>query len=46
VAASLLLALLNPLAALIPLIDTGDSDTAQRNAAACRNLMQRGMRKS
>ncbi len=46
VAASLLLALLNPLAALIPLIDTGDSDIAQRNAAACRNLMQRGTRKS
>jgi uncharacterized protein involved in outer membrane biogenesis len=46
VAASVLLALLNPLAALIPLIDTGDSDTAQRNAAACRNLMQRGARKS
>ena len=46
VAASLLLALLNPLAALIPLIDTGDSDTAQRNAASCRSLMQRGTRKS
>jgi len=46
VAASLLLALLNPLAALIPLIDTGDSDIAQRNAAACRSLMQRGTRRS
>ena len=46
VAASLLLALLNPLAALIPLIDTGDSDTAARHAASCRSLMQRGVRKS
>lgn len=46
VAASLLLALLNPLAALIPLIDTGDSDTAQRNAVSCRSLMQRGTHKS
>lgn len=46
VAASVLLALLNPLAALIPLIDTGDSDIAQRNAAACRSLMQRGAHKS
>ncbi len=46
VAASLLLALLNPLAALIPLIDTGDSDTAQRHAASCHSLMQRGTRKS
>ncbi len=46
VAASLLLALLNPLAALIPLIDTGDSDIARRHAAACRGLMQRGTLKS
>ncbi|OYT98201.1 MAG: AsmA family protein [Burkholderiales bacterium PBB1] len=46
VAASLLLALLNPLAALIPLIDTGDSDIAQRNAAACRRLTQQGARQS
>ena len=46
VAASLLLALLNPLAALIPLIDTGDSDIAERHAASCRGLMQRGARKS
>ena len=46
VAASVLLALLNPLAALIPLIDTGDSDIARRHAAACRGLMQRGTHKS
>lgn len=42
VAASLLLALLNPLAALIPLIDLGDADAAERGAADCRTLMQRG----
>lgn len=41
VAASLLLALLNPLAALIPLIDTGNADRAERHAAGCRSLMQR-----
>lgn len=46
VAASLLLALLNPLASLFPLIDTGDSDIARRHAAACRGLMQRGAQKS
>ena len=46
VAASLLLALLNPLAALIPLVDLGDADAAERGAASCRNLMQRGARKS
>lgn len=41
-AASLLLALLNPLAAVIPLIDTGDADVAARGAAGCRELMRRG----
>ena len=46
VAASVLLAFLNPLAALIPLIDTGDSDIAQRHAASCRRLMQQGARQS
>jgi uncharacterized protein involved in outer membrane biogenesis len=40
-AAALLLALLNPLAALIPLIDTGEADRAERHADGCRNLMQR-----
>ncbi|MDL2339553.1 MAG: AsmA family protein, partial [Pseudomonadota bacterium] len=42
VAASILLALLNPLAALIPLIDPGDADLARRTGAGCRKLMQRG----
>jgi uncharacterized protein involved in outer membrane biogenesis len=46
VAASVLLAFLNPLAALIPLIDTGDSDIAQRHAASCRRLMQQGAHQS
>ena len=46
VAASVLLALLNPLAALIPLIDTGDSDIARGHAAACRRLTQQGVRPS
>lgn len=40
-ARSLLLALLNPLAALIPLVDQGDADAAARGAADCRSLMQR-----
>ncbi|MBI3367388.1 MAG: AsmA family protein [Burkholderiales bacterium] len=41
VALSGLLALLNPLAALIPLIDAGDNPAAEHNAAGCRALMQR-----
>lgn len=44
--ASLLLALLNPLAALIPLIDLGDAEAAERGAADCRQLMQRGTARS
>jgi uncharacterized protein involved in outer membrane biogenesis len=39
-AGALLLALLNPLAALIPLVDTGDAQAAERSAAGCRRLMQ------
>ena len=39
--AAALLALVNPLAALIPLMDTGDSAEAQRGADACRALSQR-----
>jgi uncharacterized protein involved in outer membrane biogenesis len=39
--ASALLALLNPLAALIPLIDPGDDADAQRGAEACRALAKR-----
>ena len=39
--ASALLALLNPLAALIPLIDFGSSEDAKRGGDACRTLSQR-----
>jgi uncharacterized protein involved in outer membrane biogenesis len=39
-ASSVLLALVNPLGALIPLMDPGDADAAQRGAAGCRALMQ------
>ncbi len=41
VARSLLLALVNPLAALIPLVDQGDAEAAARGAAGCKSLMQR-----
>jgi len=39
--ASAMLSLLNPLAALIPLIDFGNSDDAKHGADACRALSQR-----
>ena len=39
--ASALLALINPLAAIIPLMDIGDSADAKRSADACRALSQR-----
>jgi AsmA family protein len=39
--ASALLALLNPLAAMIPLIDFGSSEDAKRGGDACRSLSQR-----
>jgi uncharacterized protein involved in outer membrane biogenesis len=35
--AAVLLGLVNPLAALLPLLDTGDSQAARANAARCRN---------
>ena len=41
VAVAALLALVNPLAALIPLIDTGDTESAARAADSCRRLMER-----
>lgn len=41
VGAALLLALVNPLAALIPFIDTGDSDAAAHSGADCARLKQR-----
>ena len=40
-AASFALALLNPLAALLPLIDMGSAEEAGRGAAGCQGLMQR-----
>ena len=45
-AAAALLALVNPLAALLPLIDTGDADAAALVASSCRKLMQRQPPKS
>jgi uncharacterized protein involved in outer membrane biogenesis len=41
-AGAVLLGLINPFAALIPLIDLGDSDKAQQGAAGCQGLRQRG----
>lgn len=40
-AGTVLLALVNPLAALLPLIDMGDPAEAQRGAAGCQQLAQR-----
>lgn len=39
-ASSLLLGLVNPLGALIPLLDPGDAEAAQRGAAGCQSLMK------
>jgi len=44
-ATSFLLALVNPLAALIPLVDSGDAGEAKRTAALCQGVMQRGRAK-
>ncbi|MFH1815577.1 MAG: AsmA family protein [Pseudomonadota bacterium] len=46
VAGAALLALLNPLAALLPLVDTGSSDEAERLAAGCAALARRGAAKA
>ena len=40
-AASALLALVNPLAAVLPLLDSGDIKEAKQRAAGCRSLMKR-----
>ena len=40
-AMAVLLALINPLAALIPLIDPGDSEAAQRGTTGCQSLQER-----
>ena len=45
VAGAALLALLNPLAALLPLVDTGNSEEADRLAAGCAALARRGAAK-
>ena len=44
-AGAFLLGLINPLAALIPLIDPGDADAARQGAAGCQALMQRNKAK-
>ena len=44
-AGAVLLGLINPLAALIPLIDPGDADAARQGAAGCQSLRQRGTAK-
>ncbi|MBL8348974.1 MAG: AsmA family protein [Burkholderiaceae bacterium] len=44
-AASVLLAFVNPLAALIPLVDPGDSDEARQAASGCQALVQRAKSK-
>ncbi len=41
VGAAALLGLINPVAALIPFIDTGSADEAQRGAAGCADLSRR-----
>lgn len=43
---SLLLGLLNPLAALIPLVDVGSSDVAQGQAQICQAHLQKKLRKA
>jgi hypothetical protein len=40
-ATSFLLALLNPLAAVIPLIDRGAAEAGKAASAGCQNLMRR-----
>ena len=40
-ATSILLAIVNPLAAVIPLLDSGDTKEAKKRATSCSNLMQK-----
>ena len=40
IGASFLLALINPLAAIVPLLDTGNTKEAKARAASCNSLMQ------
>jgi AsmA family protein len=43
-AGAVALALVNPLAALIPFIDIGSAGAAERGSEGCRSLVQRGMK--
>ena len=43
IGAAALLAIINPLAALIPFIDMAQPDEAARGAAGCKSLVQRGV---
>ena len=45
VGSSILLGLLNPFAALLPLVDRGDAKVAAEKASGCRALVQRGEEK-
>lgn len=40
-ATSVLLAIINPLTAVIPLLDSGDTTEAKKRASGCKNLMQK-----
>jgi hypothetical protein len=44
--AALLLGLVNPLAALLPLVDTGDQKEAQASAASCQARMQQKLQRA
>ena len=44
-ASAFVLGLLNPIAALLPLIDTGDADAANKGAAGCASLVTRSKAK-
>ena len=45
-AASVLLAIVNPLAAVIPLLDSGDTAEAKQHAAGCLSLMKKNKAKA
>lgn len=44
-AASILLAIVNPLAAVLPLLDSGDTKEAKQRAAGCLSMMQKNTKK-
>ena len=43
--ASVLLAIINPIAAVIPLLDTGDNKEAKQRAAGCASMMKKNIKK-